>query len=202
MLARTDIHVISALRSKIRIIQASNVRKALRYLADTNLKGVFVADEGIAETMNAEVLYSLIDWVKAGGIVVIGGLFACFISWAEFGRFFSKWGLPWTTGAYTGMTFVLNPSIHQLSSHSANLPTSFCTKALHLRGVKAEDIPYVPAEDEEEDPDPDWDVQPRVFPPPNVPVAYTRIGHGFLGYVGDVSGAEEVTSVVLAMLRL
>lgn len=71
MLANTGEHVISALRSKVRIIQASNVRKALQYLADTNLKGVFVADEGIAEKENAEVLYALIEWVNAGGIAVI-----------------------------------------------------------------------------------------------------------------------------------
>jgi hypothetical protein len=201
LLARTNEHVISALRSKARLVHVSNVRKALQYLADTDLKGVFVADEGIAETKNAEVLYSLIDWVNAGGIAVIGALFASFISWTEFGRFFNKWGLPWTRGDYTRMTFVLNPSIHQLSSHSANLAMSYSMKALHLTGVEAEDILYVPVEDEGSDPDSDWDVEP-VFPPSNVPVAYTRIGHGFLGYVGDVNGEEESTSVVLAMLRL
>ena len=202
MLADTGKRVISALRSKVRVIQASNVRKALRYLADTNLKGVFVADEGIVEKENAEVLYALIEWVNAGGIAVIGGLFASFISFTEFDGFFNKWGLPWTMGDYTRMSLVLNPSIHQLSSHSANLATSFSMKALHLRGVKAEDIIYVPEEDEDSDPDSDSDVQFRDFPPQNVSVAYTRVGDGFLGYVGDVNSAEGSTSAILAMLKL
>lgn len=109
-------------------------------------------------------------------------------------------------GDYTRMTLVLNPSIHRLSSRSSDLAKSFCMKAVHLRGVKAEDIIYVPEEDEEEDededPDSDLDMPSRELPDPNVPVAYTRIGDGFLGYVGDVTSAEGSTSAVLTMLDL
>jgi len=75
-------------------------------------------------------------------------------------------------------TFVLNPSIRQLSSHSANLATSYCIKAVHLKGVKAESVLYAPTEDSR--------VQSHVFPPStvnqsHVPVAYTRVGGWFSG---------------------
>lgn len=199
MLARINGHFISALRSKVRISQALNARKALQYLADTNLKGVFVADEGIIESKNSEVLSSLIGWVNAGGIAVVGSLFPTLANGSEFNRFFEKWRLPWKMGNYHRTTFVLNPSIPQLSSHSASLMTSYSMKAVHLRGVNAEDILYAPTEDSR--------VESHVFAPSpvdlsHVPVAYTRIGDGFLGYIGDVNAEEESTSVILAMLRL
>ena len=207
MLARICGHFISALRSKVRIIQALNAREALQHLADTNLKGVVVADEGIVEGENSVVLSSLIEWVNAGGIAVVGCLFSNFISYLEFGPFFKKWGLPWTLGKYCRETFVLNPLIRQSSSHSADITTTYSMKAVHLKGVKADDVLYVLAKDEDEDDDEDWSVQSNVFPRfavdlSNVPVAYTQVGDGFLGYVGDVNAEKESTGVILAMLRL
>jgi hypothetical protein len=168
-------------------------RKALQYLADTNLKGVLVADEGIIESKNSEVLSSLIGWVNAGGIAVVGSLFPSFITGSEFDRFFDRWGLPWKMGDYHRTTFVLNPSTRQLSSNSANLTTSYSMKAVHLKDVMAEDVLYAPTEDSR---------VASTVDLPHVPVAYTRVGDGFLGYVGDVNAEEESTSVILAMLRL
>lgn len=199
LLASTNEHLISALRSKVSVIQALNAQKALQYLADTNLKGVFVADEGIIKRKNSEVFSSLIGWVNAGGVAVLGALCPSFLSGPEFDRFFNKWGLPWKRGDYHRTTFVLNPLIHQFSSHSANLPTSYSMKAVHLKGVEAEDVLYTPSADSR--------VESHVFAPEpvdlsHVPAAYTRIGDGFLGYIGDVNAEEESTSVILAMLRL
>jgi hypothetical protein len=167
LLASTNEHFISTLRSKVRVIQALNAQKALQYLADANLKGVFVADEGIIRRKNSEVFSSLIGWVNAGGIAAVGSLFPSFTPRTEFHQFFKKWGLPWKMGR---TNFVLNPSIHQLSGHSANLPTSYNMKAVHLEGVKAEDVLYAPTEDSR--------VQSFVFPPSKVdlscvPVAYS-----------------------------
>jgi hypothetical protein len=216
MLATINKHFIPALRSKVRIIQALNDQMALQYLTDTNLKGVFVGDEGIIKSENSKVLSSLIRWVNDGGIAVTGSVFASFISWDNLDRFFEKWGLPWKMGSYLGTTFVLNSSIHQLSSQSASLMASYSMKAVHIKGVEAEDVLYAPTIDEDTDEDdidevsplPRGPSRPYVFPPStpvdllNVPIAYTRVGNGFLGYVGDVNAEEGSTSVILAMLRL
>jgi hypothetical protein len=216
ILAGTNEHFLSALRSTVRVIQSLDTREALQYLTDTNLKGVVVADEGISESENSEVLSCLMGWVDAGGTAVFGCLFPAFISFKKFNPFFKKWGLPWTIGAYTRSSVVLNPWIRQSSRHSANLVASYTMKALHLNGVKAEDILYAPTKEEEEEEEEEEDeyeyeyeyssVQPRMFPPltvslsDGVPVAHTQIGRGFLGYVGDVSGNEGSTSAILAML--
>ena len=92
--------------------------------------------------------------------------------------------------------------IRPSSSHSANIATSYSIKAVHLRGVKAEDVLYATPKEEDED-----DKESMAFPSlvvdlPSVPIAYTRIGDGFLGFVGDVNTEEESASVILAMLRL
>ena len=133
------------------------------------------------------VLSSLIEWVNAGGIAVVGSLFPNLTTGTEFNRFFNKWGLPWEMGDYHRTTYALNPSIRHLSGHLANLATSYNVKAVHLKGVKAEDVLYAPTEDSR--------VESNVFSPTpvdlsNVPVAYTRIGDGFLGYVGDVNSRK------------
>jgi hypothetical protein len=199
MLASTNQHLLSALRSKIRVIQALNARKALQYLADTNLKGVYVADEGIVRRKNSWVLSSLVEWVNAGGIAVVSSMCPSFLTGPEFDRLFKKWGLPWKRGDYYRTTFVLNPSTHQSTINSANLTTPYSMKATHLKGVKPEDVLYTPTEDSR--------VESHVFPPDpvdlsNVPVAYTRIGDGFLGYVGDGNAEDDSTGIILAMLRL
>lgn len=199
LLASINEHFLSTIRSKVRVVQALDAQKALQYLADTNLKSVYVADEDILERKNLELFSSLIGWVNAGGIAVAGSLFPTLASPLKLNRFFKKWELPWRMGDYHRTTFVLNRSNRHLSSHSANLATSYNVKAVHLRGVRAEDVLYAPTEDSR--------VESHVFAPTkvdpsHVPVAYTRIGDGFLGYIGDVNGEEESTSVILAMLRL
>ena len=77
LLASINERFISALCSKVCIIQALNgersARRALRVqcLADTNLKCVFVADEGFIKSRNLEGFSSLIWCVNAGGIIAI-----------------------------------------------------------------------------------------------------------------------------------
>ena len=83
-LAIANEHFLLTFRSKIYIVQALNVRKALGYLADENLAWDFVTDEGINEDKNSEDLSSLIRWVNAGGIAVIGCLFPHITSRREF----------------------------------------------------------------------------------------------------------------------
>ena len=200
MLASTNEHFLSTIRSKIRTVHALDAQKALQCLEDANLKGVVVADDGIYDDENSAVLSSLIGWVNAGGIAVIGCLFTAFILWSKIDQFFEEWGLSWTMDAYTRENLVLNHSNRLSSSHSANLTTSYCMKAIYLKGVKDEDVLYAPEEYED-------DEEYHVSPPPlinlpHVSVAYTQIGDGFLGYIGDVNSGEETTSVILAMLRL
>jgi hypothetical protein len=217
-LASRNEHFISALRSKIRTVRAFDAQKALQYLAHENLECVVVADEGINDDRNSAVLFSLMGWVNAGGMAVIGCLFPSSISGHEFDQFFEKWGVPWKMGNHNRTTFVLNRWNRQLR-HLENLTPSYSMEALCLKGVKDEDVLYAPPEDRDKDKykyEDDWEgdadkdkdkdssVQSHQLPPladlPHVAVACTRIGRGILGYVGDVNAEEETTSVMLVML--
>ena len=216
-LASRNEHFISTLRSKIRTVQASNSQNALRYLADIDLECVVVADEGINDEKNSAVLSSLMGWAKAGGTAVIACLFPSSISGSKSDRFFEKWGVPWKMGNRNRATFVLNRMNRQLYYHLDNLKASYSMEALCLKGVKDKDVLYAPPEDADkfklkyED---DWEgeakdegssIQFHDFPPPlvelpHVAAAFTRIGKGFLGYIGDVCAEEETTSVIFTML--
>ncbi len=217
-LASKNKHFISALRSKLRTVRALNAQKALRYLADENLACVVVADGGINDDKNSAFLSSPMGWVNAGGTVVIGCLFPSSISGREFDQFFEKWGVPWKMGNHSRTTFVLNRLNLQLEYYEReNLAASYSMEALRLKGVKDEDVLYAPPEDrdkykykddwEGDSDNKDLSVLSHELPPPlvddlpHVAVAYTRIGKGFLGYVGDVNGEEKTTSVILAMLH-
>jgi hypothetical protein len=72
---------------------------------------------------------------------------------------------------------------------------SYSMKVVHVQGAKPEDAVYTPTEDSR--------TASLVFAPSlsETPVTYTRVGSGFLGYIGDVNAEEETTGVSLAMLR-
>ena len=193
--------LLSELRQKTRVVQVSNPQEALEHLADPGLKGVFVADCRLADRGQAEVLPRLVDWVQAGGTAVVGGLFPSFTSPPKFSAFFKKWNVSWKMGAYHRTTFTRQPAVHRYFPNSADaLPTSYSMKAVHVKGVAADDVLYGPTDDSR--------LESNVFAATRItnlaeaPVVYSRLGSGFLGYVGDVNAEEESTSVVIAMLHL
>ena len=79
-------------------------------------------------------------------------------------------------------------------------------KAVHLKAVDLQDAVYVSTDNMEEEEDINEDsmknLEPKVDNPFGVPVAYTQLGQGFLGYVGDVNGEEESTYVIICMFHL
>jgi hypothetical protein len=55
-------------------------------------------------------------------------------------------------------------------------------------------------------PSPESTIQSRVFPPDPVnpdqtPVAFTKLGHGWLGYLGDVNNEIGSQKIVMEMCR-
>ena len=69
-------------------------------------------------------------------------------------------------------------------------------KAVHIQGAKLDDAVYITT--------PDSVVESTVFAPTSAhkweaPVVFTRFGHGYVGYVGDVNTEGGLTAVILAM---
>ncbi|KAF8894848.1 hypothetical protein BD779DRAFT_1669293 [Infundibulicybe gibba] len=189
--ARIYSRLLSALNSKIRVQQALRATAALPLLDSPDLAGVFVTDSGIARRLNKKVLIKLVDYANAGGNVVIGGFFSMFISSGEFDSFFNKaWSLPWTWGSYHRTAFSLNRT-HKMVRRNPSLVAGYSMEAVHATNIRHGDAVYAPA---------DYD-QP-ITKLSKSPVTHTRVGKGYLGYIGDANAEDGSTNVVLAMLGL
>ena len=81
----------------------------------------------------------------------------------------------------------------------SSLPNSYSQKAVYLANVASDDSVYRPSSDSL--------TQSAVFPPgPSNPnqtaVAFTKIGEGWLGYLGDVNNEQGSQAVIHSMLEL
>lgn len=193
--------LLSALRSKMRVIQVSKVKTAIKHLESPDLAGVFAGDAGISLPKHANVLAKLVDYTRKGGLVAVGGLFSSFVNLYDIDVFFERgWGLPWRRGSYQAETFDLNAN-HETTKLNPSLDSSFSTKAVYLKGTDLDTAIYLQPEyeDEEDSDDEYYQHVTRIF---ETPVAHTQVGRGWMGYVGDVNAHESSTKIVLAMLGL
>ncbi|KAG5641145.1 hypothetical protein DXG03_005884 [Asterophora parasitica] len=198
--AITHAQCLSALRDKLETNQALTAASAIKMLNTAGLAGVFVTDPGIVRPENANVLARLVEFVKSGGSVVVGGFFSTFVFGNEMDAWFKNaWGLSWKGGSYHRTTFSRNAS-HELVANNPAIVSSYSMKALHLGGLAEGDAVYLAADDAR--------LQSMVFQPVKVtnhsesPVVQRRIGDGFIGYIGDVNAEKDTTTVLMAMLGL
>ncbi len=81
----------------------------------------------------------------------------------------------------------------------SSLPNKYSQKAVFLTNVASDDSVYRPSSDSV--------TQSHVFLPepanPNeAAVAFTKVGEGWLGYIGDVNNEQGSQAVILSMLEL
>lgn len=151
-----------------------------------------LTDAGITHRKHASVLRKLVNFAKRGGSVVLGGAFSSFVRPLDMNSFFEKsWGLTWKSGSYHRETFYRRSS-HDLVKRSASLVSSYSMKALHVKDIQSDVAVYSPTEDS----------HLRTQQISESPVVHTRMGNGYLGYVGDVNYEEVSSKVILAMLGL
>ncbi|KAG6818393.1 hypothetical protein H0H93_005279, partial [Arthromyces matolae] len=137
---------VNLIKSKSTTRVATTKAEALRSLSSDQLRAAFVVDAAIMHRKNAPVLAKLVEFVKAGGSVVIGGAFSTFAKLGELGPFFVKsWGVPWKPGSYHRTTFSINSS-HDLAKANPQLPQSYSMKALHLKDISPDVVVYKPTQ--------------------------------------------------------
>jgi len=184
-------HVLTALRDKLQVIQALTHQDALKHLSSPGLAGVFVTDPGIVRANASAVVDKLVAYVKNGGSAAFAGLFSSFVTPADLNKFFKNaWGLDWKQGSYFRTTFVVNPS-NELAKRNPSVATSYSMKAAHVACISPEMALYAQHEDFS-----------HASPLTEAPAVCTRVGRGFLSYLGDVNAETSSTNTVLAMLGL
>lgn len=186
--------LLSKLRSKLEVLHGLSNERVVDLLTSSDLVGILITDSAIAEPENAYLLARLVEYTKAGGTVVIGGSFSGTMKFHDVSTFFrDAWGLPWEAGDYTRTEVTLNGK-HDFVKNHASLPTSFTVKTLHLSGIVPSMALYVASK------------QSHIYTPlkkvTQAPIVHTKIGEGYLGYLGDVGLDESHTAVVLTMFGL
>ena len=195
-------HLLTTLSSMCVCKQVTESKEALGTLWNRKPAAVLITDPTIADARNPHptLTAKLVEYVRSGGTVVFGGMFSSLVAPDDSDAFFKNiWGLDWKTGAYHRSTFALNPRTHPRLLRAPALPELYNVKTQHLVGVAAQDVVYAPAEGST--------TQSLVFAPRptdqrQTPVAYTRIGGGFLGYNGEVNGENETTDIIISLLGI
>lgn len=193
-------HFMGALSSKAEYAQATTSKEALNLLSKRQIAAVYVTDPALAEAKSphSALVAKLVEYVKGGGTIVFGGLFSGFIRPTDNDAFFKNvWGLGWKMGDYHRTDFMLNIQTHPKFIMGLDVPELYNVKTVHLKGVASQDVVYAPMDGSY--------TQSAVFAPQKVcssevPVAYTRVGSGYLGYNGEVNGEDETTNIILSML--
>ena len=179
--------LLKALVARADVAEASTTLQVPE-LSPSQYSAVIVTDEAISERKYVVILSRVVEYARAGGIVVVGGLFSSCVNLGNLDTYFHAWGLSWKKAGYRRSTCVLNSATHPGFRSNGSMPTSYSMKVLSLKGVALGDVVYKRTDDEKVNDE--------------GAITYTRVGNGYLGYIGDVNAEEMSTSVILAMCGL
>ncbi|KAJ7449559.1 hypothetical protein FB451DRAFT_748310 [Mycena latifolia] len=167
----------------------------------TKPSAVLAIDAAITKEDNLDILQQLIQFTSAGGILVCCCNFSNGLDYLSASQYFSQWRLPWDAGSYFRTTVHLNPRRSVPGMSLEGLSASYSLKSLSLSHVQAEHAVYNPSSSSL--------IESHVFEadkfpvdPAEAPCAYSPVGQGYFGYVGDVNNEEDSTRVILAMIRI
>ena len=181
---------MAKLRSKATVTELTHISGAMQHLSEPQGKhtAVILTDAAILENEYVAIQKRLVDYVKAGGTVILGLLLPSFAQMDKLEKFFKvRWGLSWKPDVYTRATVSLNlrASPEILTRIASSLPCRFSMKALHLSGTKVVDRVYTSDA---------GDTQSSAI--------LAKYGAGFLGWVGDVNTEHGTTELLLALCGL
>ena len=185
--------LLKAIATRADVVEATSL--PIPHLSPSTYSAVFITNEALTDRKHMKVLSQAIDYARGGGIVVIGALFASFTKLTDFDSHFLTWGVSWKAAGYRRSTCVFDRTTHPGFRSNQRLPASYSMKAVSLQGVGPGDIVYKRNESDKTDED-------RSSLLEEATVTYTRLGSGYLGYIGDVNAEEGSTSVALAMCGL
>lgn len=191
LVERVNGHMLRAVRARARV-EVPTSGQQLIDLVKQGPHAVLLTDPAVLKMQRPHAV--LLEWVRAGGNVVICGPFSSCVSFGDRDNMFADWGLGWQGGEYHRTTFQLAPAF----ASTPGLPTRYNAKTVHVR-ARPEARVYVPA--------PDARTQSHVFPAMAVDdteaaVVRERCVDGTVSWVGDVNGEEDSTPIILWLAGL
>jgi hypothetical protein len=193
--------LLESFRSSVQLRRAKTASGVMQYLATNSPKAIVVTDEGLTKAKNSAVLDRVVSYVRNGGLVIVGLHFTSFTQMDVFDKFFNEGlSLPWKHGDYHRTTFQLNSSSSLPTGVASNsFPAPYSMKVLHVKYAEPHEKIFVPITDAM--------TQSHVFSPEYVDqtqaaVVGTRLGDGYIAYVGDVNAEKGSDDVILRLCGL
>lgn len=164
-------------------------------------KVVVLADNAVALPENQDLRGLLYDYIKAGGMVILAFQYASMCTDNDLDNTFKDFGLPMWTHASPAMSALTrtnlgpNPTMRAVFGEAAfdMMKDSYNIDAVHIEGVEDREKFYVPLCSDE-------NVTKINGRDSACTSAFTRVGAGHLGYVGDFllqSGTVKVMEVMI-----
>jgi hypothetical protein len=196
---------------KMTILEAKSEQVAIRKLHKRGDRPRAVICGGeLQPRYHPRLVNRLVNFVRDGGGTAIFALgFPNFMPMDEFDKLFAAFGLSsWKHGSYHRTTHMLrtisappgSPLGELLNRGGNHLSKAYSMKALHIATPdKFEGIYHATSESR---------IESHVFSPEKIkdrdeaPVAFAKVGRGWVGYVGDVNNEAESQTVILAMIDL
>ena len=178
--------------------------QAFRTLLEHNKPKVIVlADNAIAIPNNDDLRALLYDHIKAGGTIILAFKFAVSCQQSDLDNMFKDMGMPSWTHAdsslyyHTRTNLIANPAMYNAVFPPATyhkIRHSYPIKAVHIEGVEDRDkIYYHETEDY-------GSIAAIPGHDSACPSAFTKIGAGYLGYVGDFPLLIGTVRLIEAMI--
>lgn len=190
---------IRLLKTKAEFRQANTPEEArAAFNSHPKPAAILSADESLTVTTRISLVHDVLSYVRSGGVLIFMGLFSSFTRPPTIKTLFARFDLPWESGSYHRSTFKLNREMTHFEK--SGLAASYSQKALHLANVTYDDAVYLPGDESV--------IESNVFGPRRVtdstetPAAFTKVGEGKVGYVGDVNNEDETTPMILGMCGL
>ncbi|KAL8819846.1 MAG: hypothetical protein Q9191_007644, partial [Dirinaria sp. TL-2023a] len=146
----------------------------------------------------------LYEYIKTGGTVILAFRFAATSTAAGLDCMFRELGIPmWTHAssdlfAYTRTNLYLHPASQgtfaPAAAAAAEMNLNYPIKAVHIEGVEDRDKLYYPWLEDT------GDIASIQGHDSACPSAFTKIGRGYLGYVGDFPLRVGTVKVIKAMI--
>lgn len=173
--------------------RGNSIMRALEYLGSNTPDAIIVADSYVAREINeftVDLMVRMEEYVSAGGTAVFGCMFSSFMPMPDYGPFFNThFGFPWETGSYERLTAKVNTPVHEKLPRESALVTVSSQKALCLKNVEAGHRLYEI-------------VDGRPSQRKETPIAWAKVGKGWLGVSGDVNNEQVSQRAILAMCNL
>lgn len=201
------------LENTARVQRAKSPNDAIQYLTKNRPKAVIITDEGLTLKANAIVLPTLIWYLRAGGIAIIGLHFPNFGHFDAIDSFFeSAFDLPWKCGSYTKNDLEVNPFCKLPDGVAlSSLAGPQYVKALYIKHARPDEKIIVPEpvadEPDSEEPEiEDMPQKPEITPEyleeTQATTTGAKIGNGYLVYCGNVNPGDELNRIILALCGL